>query len=124
MSRIRNLPNDTLRIHGETLLGLIAQPIPESALRAPQKQPLTPNQEVQVDLLMAAARALSQREALPLASLTGRKEITRLVQGERRLNLLSGWRHIVAGRALLQLLAGELRIQLRDDELQLQPVSP
>ena len=67
-------------------------------------------------------RILGQQHGISPATLTTRKEIERLVRGERDLNLLQGWRRKLAGETLLELLQGRLALRVEDARVIAVPV--
>src|SRR5690606_23371901 len=67
---------------------------------------LTLAQEAQADLLMAALKAIAAVNELAPASIANRKEIERLVRGDRDLDVLHGWRRAAAGLRLVEILEG------------------
>ena len=98
--------------YGETLLQLI-----EAARRAPppddlprMRDRLTAAEDAQADLLMAALRAIAAKNELAAASIANRKEIERLVRGDRDVDVLRGWRRAAAGMKLVDVLEGRLAL--------------
>jgi len=120
LERIRGLTPPLIRQHGDTLLLLIrearAQPR-EQWPDAPRRERPTPEQEGLADLLMACVRILGQQHGISPATLTTRKEVERLVRGERDLPLLQGWRAKLAGHTLLELLQGRLALQVQEERV-------
>jgi ribonuclease D len=51
------------------------------------------------------------------ANLAPRRELERLVQGERELEVLSGWKREAVGTALLALLEGRIALAVVDGVL-------
>ncbi len=120
LERIRGLNPATLRHHGETLLALIEQARQRPKAQwptPPARERPTPEQEGLADLLMACVRILGQQHGISPATLTTRKEVERLVRGERDLPLLQGWRARLVGDTLLALLQGRLALQVRNDRV-------
>ncbi len=111
--------------HGETLLSLIEtarQAQPPSDL--PQmRERLTPAEEAQTDLLMAALKAIAAENELAPASISSRKEIERLVRGDRDIDLLRGWRLAAAGARLLDVLEARAALMAAHDGVQLVTVN-
>lgn len=112
LARIRGIPEAAIRHHGDALLACIgdAGQTPAEALVA-DETPLPPEQQPLVDLLMAGLRAQAAAVDISTGALAGRKDLERLVAGERDLPILHGWRHAAAGQVLLELLAGRLRLR-------------
>lgn len=96
--------------HGETLLALIeaAREASPPADLPQMRERLTPAQEVQTDLLMAALRAIALENELAPASIANRKELEQLVRGDRDVDLLRGWRRAAAGTRLVDIIEGRL----------------
>ncbi len=120
LERIRGLNPATIRHHSDTLLSLIdkARQLPkEQWPTPPARERPTPEQEGLADLLMACVRLLGQQHGVSPATLTTRKEVERLVRGERDLPLLQGWRAKLAGHTLLDLLQGKLALQVQGDRV-------
>lgn len=118
LARIRNLPDGTRDKHGAELLALIANaaeqpPLPgvedeTAAAPAAGREPL-------VDLLMAGLRDRAAATGIAVGILASRREVERLVAGERDLPLLQGWRYEAAGKALLELLEGKRGLRVSGD---------
>lgn len=109
---VRGIEEGFASRHGETLLGLIdnaRQSAPPPDLPK-MRDRLTPTQEAQADLLMAALKAIAARNKLAAASIANRKEIERLVRGDRDIDLMRGWRRAAAGEMLLEVLEGRLAL--------------
>jgi ribonuclease D len=117
MSRIRGLSPGVLRHHGHALLLSIreAKAAPEEQwpqLAAPPRP--TPEQEALADLLMAVVRLRGEAQRVGPGNLASRRDLERLACGERDLPLLRGWRRVVAGEAVLDLLEGRGMLGVRD----------
>lgn len=107
---VRGIEEGFASRNGENLLALIdaARNAPPPADLPVMKERLEPAQEAQADLLMAALKAIAADNGLAAASIANRKEIERLVRGERELDVLRGWRRAAAGLKLLDILDGKL----------------
>jgi ribonuclease D len=123
MARIRGLDPATLRHHGQTLLTLIGQAQaspPESWPATPQTAPLSIEQEALCDALMAVVRLCALDHRVTSGNLANRRDLERVVKGERDVALLHGWRKAIAGGEALALLAGERCLGVRDGVLRLE----
>ena len=93
--------------HGRDLVALVgqarAQPAPDDA--APDR--LTGAQERLVGRLLQLVRERGGARGVSPPTLATRQEVTRLVRGERGLQILDGWRYEVVGRELLELVEAE-----------------
>jgi ribonuclease D len=111
LQRIRGLEGGTVKRRGEALLQLIelARQLPPEQWPQENRGPprLSLNQEALTDLLMCSLRLLAETNAISPTALGNRKELERLVSGERELEILRGWRKSLAGEHLLQVLAGK-----------------
>jgi len=108
LSHVRGMPDKVFRRHGKQLLAIVAQAKqqqPEKALASPVKPPRpSAEQEAVVDLLMAVVRATAAQQSMSASALTTRKELERLVMGERDLNILKGWQGAMVGKLILSVL--------------------
>jgi ribonuclease D len=120
LERIRGLDEHTLRRHGQALLAAIEQAknSPSTSWPSPKTGPrLPPEQEPLVDVLMALLRERCQQQQISPAAVAGRRDLERLVMGERELPLQQGWRAVIAGEALQKLLNGELALMVSGGHL-------
>lgn len=125
MERIRGLEPGSIKRNGKQLLELIDQGrnLPREQWPREKAIPprLTPNQEAQTDLLICALRLLAEQGNITHTALANRRELEKLVIGERDLDILHGWRRLLAGEALLEVLNGNMSPRYIDDELTLAP---
>lgn len=121
LEQIRGITDKTVQRHGEALLEAVraGRAAPAEPLAQAQRR-LAPEQEPLVDILMAALRQCAAEADLAPAALANRKDLERLVAGERDLALLAGWRRRAAGECLLGLLSGETSLQVKDGRLAFQ----
>lgn len=120
LGKLRTLEAATARRHGATLLTLIteARALPkESWPQLPPRRQLAAEQEALVDAMMAVVRLRGLQKGVSTAQLAARRELEQLIEGERDLPLLHGWRAGVAGREVLDLLEGRLALTVDDGEL-------
>ena len=127
LERIRGLEAGTVQRKGKTLLKLIAEaaslPPGDWPMESAPPVRLDPNQEALTDLLMSGLRLIAEQCSITPATLASRRDLERLVAGERELNLLHGWRNALAGRSLLQILDGKLAPRLSQGHLVLEPLA-
>ncbi|MCB1789621.1 MAG: ribonuclease D [Gammaproteobacteria bacterium] len=121
LAKLRGIEPGLIRREGETLLKLIAE-----ATALPREQwpndggrpvPLTAQQDAMVDLLSAALRLIADQHQLSPLAIASRKDLERLVRGEKDCVLNDGWRHSLAGQALAGVMTGERRLEVHDGEL-------
>lgn len=116
LEQIRGIQAGFVERRGADLLNLIQQarqnPTPPAA--AAERERLTPEQDAVADLLMSVARLRGAEQDISPANLVTRKEIERLIIGERDLPVLAGWRRAAVGNALLDVLEGKRSLRLQD----------
>lgn len=120
LARIRGLEEGTLNRHGESLLELLeqARQSPKESWPTANSGPRLPaEQEPLVDVLMALLRERCQQHGISPGAVAGRRDLERLVMGESGLPLQQGWRAVIAGKALQQLLEGELALMVNQGHL-------
>lgn len=108
LQRINGLERGSIRNWGNRLLQLIADSKtrqkaqwPHHDVRRPQ---LTPEQETMADSLKEHVLQTAENEDVPPSLLACRRELERLVTGERELPILRGWRRTLVGERLLEML--------------------
>ncbi len=118
LERIRGLEPGTIKRRGETLLALIAQAgkIPREDWPREKSTPPkpSPNQEALADLMMCALRLQASESGITHSALASRKDLERLIQGDRELDLVHGWRGALAGHTLVDVLEGRRQIRIVD----------
>ncbi len=80
---------------------------------------LAPQQEPVVDLLMAVLRECARRGDVAASMIAGRREVEKLVCGERKMPLLEGWRGHIAGQTMLAVLEGRVSARVAGDSVEL-----
>lgn len=105
LTALSTLPGKTATRHGERLLAIVEEarrcdPAPVPMGLYPVKR-LDKAEKEQVNRLLALAKERSEAHALDPKVLTSRRELSRLLRGERDLRLLRGWRRKIAGDELL-----------------------
>jgi ribonuclease D len=125
MQRIRGLEEGAVTRHGKALLQAItlgrATP-QEQWPTVKQGARLPVEQDALVDVMMALLRERCREQAISPIAVAGRRDLEKLIMGERDIPLLHGWRAVIAGNSLLALLQGELHLSVRDGRLTVQPV--
>ncbi len=120
LAKIRGFSAALVKNHGEELIqeiqAALALPKEEWPATAAYQRP-TLEEECLVDILMTYLKTLAAENQISPASLTTRKEIEKLVRGERDLPLLHGWRAHIAGQPLLDMLAGRISLRVEQGRL-------
>ncbi len=126
LEKIRGLEPNVRNRRGPTLLKLIAdaRTLPKEHWPREKAKPLrlTPNQEAVTDLMMCCLRLQANRKQITPSALASRKELERLVAGDRDVGVLHGWRNMVAGKLLMDVLEGRISPRMINGRLEL-PVS-
>ena len=121
LADIRGITDKFSEKFGSIICELIDKALEEDPI-AVEKQvkttKATPNQEAIADLLMAQIRLSADAASMNPTSVTTRKELLRLIQGERELELLTGWRADLVGNALLETLDGKLSLTINNKTLE------
>jgi ribonuclease D len=102
LAQLRELPEGICQNSGAQLLELIAAAaVPDPPPPLPPRRRPDPEQLAAVARLSETTRRTAQQLALAPELLATRREMERLVSGERDSSALSGWRREVIGNALL-----------------------
>lgn len=122
LAGIRGIPESIVRDCGKQLIDQIQQArnLPDSALPKIRDRFIpTRDQELLIDSLLLYLKYLAYDNQVSPATLASRKEIERLIQGERELDILRGWRRRIAGQNLLDMLEGKTSLSIRDNKLKI-----
>ncbi len=117
------LSENLVQRYGKTIIKLVSQ-----ALNSPEKnwpkQPgriqLSPQQNAITDCLMAINHLCANNNNISPNCLCSRKEMEKLVSGNRNLGILTGWRFELAGKQLLSFLNGDNSLSVLHNQLFLQ----
>jgi len=123
LASIRGMPESIVRDCGEKLIEHIqqARALPESELPSVRDRFIPDReQELLIDSLLLYLKYLASHSQISPATLTNRKEIERLIRGERDLTILKGWRRHIAGQPLLEMLEGNVTIHIRNGKLEME----
>lgn len=117
LQRLQGFAENKVQRYGKTLLQLIANAPAQPVLSQPRRKPLTPEEDAVVDVLMAVLRLQSQHCGIAASTLGNRKELEKILQGERNTPLLTTWRRAAAGDAILAMLDGDKTAQVNAGQL-------
>lgn len=125
LNNIRGIPPRLIEQHQATLLDILAHAVklPREAWPSLKIQRATDEQDAVCDAAMALLRLRATENNISATALSTRKEVERIVMGERDTPLLHGWRAELAGNAIMALLTGELDLRVRDGRLITQKLS-
>ncbi len=108
LARIHGLEAGVVQNSGDKLLELIAagRALPQAQWPLNDQRPpqLTPEQTVMLDRLTDYLRETAEQQALSPTLLANRRDMEKLVAGERDLAILQGWRQKLVGEHLLEML--------------------
>ncbi len=123
LEKIRGLEPNVRSRRGGALLKLIAdtRTLPKEQWPREKAKPsrLTTNQEAVTDLMMCCLRLQAARKQITPGALASRKDLERLVAGDRDVSILHGWRNIVAGKLLMDVLEGRITPRMINGRLEL-----
>lgn len=126
LQRIRGLEENTVKRHGAALLQAITdgQALPRERWPTLKKGPrLAAEQDSLVDVMMALLRERCREQAISPGAVAGKRDLEKLIMGQRDIPLLHGWRKSVAGESLLALLQGELSLRVENGRLAVHSVT-
>ncbi|MCG6887717.1 MAG: ribonuclease D [Proteobacteria bacterium] len=124
LAKLRGIPPAIVKQSGNTILDHINQALALPREKWPDVRQivrLSPDQECLADTLMAYLRLLGQQSGISPASLATRRDIEKLVRGERDLGLLHGWRGHIAGEPLLAMLEGKTALVIQGGRVSAEP---
>lgn len=125
LQRLRGMPEGVVQKHGADLLAAVGSAESLAAIApSPASARLSPEQQSLLELLQALVHALGELQQISPATLTNRRELERLILGERDLPILQGWRRAAAGQSLLDLLEGRLAVQIREGRVVTSAANP
>ena len=120
LAQVREMPPAVVKRHGPALLAALRSEDAAPETEAPRAR-LTPEQDALVDALAALVRMRAATQGVAPGNLAPRRELERLVQGERELEVLTGWKRDAVGAGLLALLEGQIALRVRDGQLVEEP---
>jgi ribonuclease D len=106
----------------EHILSLVKKGLVTPDNECPKLPPiikLSQNEEALADCMMAIVHLSANNNDISPQCLCSRKEINALIKGQRDLNILSGWRTELAGKSLLDFLAGKGHLECSSGQLKL-----
>lgn len=103
LTAIRALPGKTASRHGDALLACVQAAAAHTPTPlAPQPEPPSNAEKRRIKAGMDTLNRCAEDTGIAASALASRKEIAAMVDGERDVRLLSGWRAEVAGTAVLE----------------------
>jgi ribonuclease D len=120
LSSIRGVSDKFLDKFGGTIVGIVNDGMeqdPSPQQKQGKAKKTNENQEAIADLLMAQVRLKASMAGVNPTSLTSRKELLQLIQGERDIDLLKDWRNDMIGKDLMVTLDGNTSFYITSGEL-------
>jgi ribonuclease D len=123
LKQVRGLDDNTLARYGNRFLEIIATTsnAPQETWPSTPSSPgrLSPTQEALVDAMMALVRLRGAQQNVNPQLLASRKDLQNLLTDKNTHSpLLQGWRATLVGHDVKALMEGELRLEVRDNQLQ------
>lgn len=104
VAAVPSVPPAVARRHGGALADLLARAADDPPPERPAGGRMEPAQDRAARKLMGRLREIAQTRQVSAPLVATRRDVERLVLGDRDLPLLSGWRREIAGQALLEML--------------------
>lgn len=123
LKSIPELPEKTVKRHGEALLRIVADAARVDPDQWPQQERLKSLNASQLalgDSLMALCRIIAEENQIALATLATRKDIDSLVLKQTNSRLTQGWRLAMAGEQLLNFIDGQSVMRVENQKLKLE----
>lgn len=123
LSKLRGMRESLVKQHGDTIMNLIEQidaMSPDDFPKPTRKHSLNAEQQTLLEALTTLVYLQAEQHRISSATLCTRKELEKLIHGERDLNVLSGWRLSVVGQTLLDFLAGSGSIRYHNERIVLE----
>lgn len=125
LEKIRGIKSNTVDKFGDAIIKTIisAKQIPEEQWPTlPSWKRSTPQQEALIDLCMAYMKQLALENNISPGILCNRKDMEKMVIGDRDVAILQGWRKQLIGQAILQLLDGQCALLIKNNKLVSSPI--
>ena len=126
LQRLRGLSENMISKYGDELLRLIkeGQALPREQWPTLKfKSRLSVEQEALADSIMALIRLRATQNQISATLLATRKDIDSIIQGERQVPLLLGWRAALAGHDVVAYLDGKLALKVENQQLMVQTLA-
>ncbi|MEO1889301.1 MAG: ribonuclease D [Cycloclasticus sp.] len=120
LTSIRGVSDKFAEKFGQAIVDIVndaieQKPTPQDKTKKNKKA--TEQQEAIADLLMAQVRLKAADAGVNPTSVTSRKELLQLIQGERDIELLTDWRNDMVGKYLIATLEGATSFNINSGEL-------
>ncbi len=126
LGQTHGIKEQVLRRDGTAILAIIENvqkmPPPAKADQRIRERPLRPEEESQLELLMALTHMRATENELHPQTLLSRKDLARIIKGEQSTADLSAWKQDIIGHEINDVLTAKLKLQLNDGQLQAFPI--
>jgi ribonuclease D len=123
LSKIRGLNPSTLERNADQIVACVMTAInmPEEQWpEAFKRNKLTKNQEACIDALMAICKLKAEEHNISVGAIANRGDLETLLSNQADHHLSSGWRYKLVGDTLMQFLAGNLQLCVKENQIYLQ----
>ena len=120
LGKIRGLSEGLLRNSGKKIVELVNDAAGKTPIPFPdtgKREKLSPDQSALVDVMLALVRLSGEQNDLTPTVLATRKQLEKLVLGDRDAAVMQGWRKKLVGKQLVEFLNGELRLTVNNGRL-------
>lgn len=104
VATVPSVPPAVARRHGAVLAEVAARAAGDAPPERPAGGRMEPAQDRAARKIMGRLREIAEAQQVSAPLVATRRDVERLVLGDRDLPLLSGWRREIAGQALLEML--------------------
>lgn len=125
LSQIRGIEARDIERSGRAIIEVISKAKQTPAEQWPillKPEPLSNQQEALIDALMALLRKFCDEQFITPIAVASRKDIEKLVRGEKDLPLLQGWRNQIVGHHLTAFIEGHLSVTADTQQIHTQEV--
>lgn len=117
LKHVRGLSDGFLRHNADAIIKLIntARDVPPRTAKIPdRKTKLTPRQDAAVDVLSAVAKSHAETLRINASVLAPRKSLEDLVRGKTDTAVMQGWRGMLIGEPIKQVLDGKRTLSFQN----------
>ena len=123
LSRIRGLNSNIIDRYGDEILNVIARAksLPETEWPRPaRRRKLSKQQEALIDAIMSIVKLQAAQHEISTGAIASKSDLEKLVNGDRDISLLHGWRLGVAGQQVLDFMDGKTTLHYKENKLLLE----
>lgn len=120
LESIANIKKTIIDISGKVILECVKNALDLNDSDLPSiKKPkrLNADQEIVADLLLTQLKIIANKQNISPSNIANRKAIEKLINGEKNIPLLHGWRYQLAGKKIQELLCGKFGLAIKDNKI-------